>query len=79
MAYDFRKIFDKERQLNSSPMASVLVTGGSGFFGEHLCQQLLNKGCKVSVFDLNPPSITHENLSYVAGDVRNARAVRGGR
>lgn len=30
---------------------TVLVTGGAGFIGSHLCESLLNKGCKVLSLD----------------------------
>jgi UDP-glucuronate decarboxylase len=29
----------------------VLVTGGSGFIGSHLCARLLREGCEVSCAD----------------------------
>ena len=32
-------------------MQSVLVTGGAGFIGSHLCEKLLNDGYEVICFD----------------------------
>lgn len=61
--------------MKMAPETKVLVTGGSGFFGETLCQLLLEKGYKVVVFDLNPPAVTHTNVSYIAGDIRDMRSV----
>ncbi len=40
--------------------SKVIVTGGAGFIGSHLCETLVNEGCKVIVID---------NLS--SGDKRN--------
>jgi len=54
---------------------TILVTGGSGYFGEVLCRQLLATGEKVRIFDLNPPGFTHENLEFVQGDIRHLEAV----
>ncbi|MCS6885285.1 MAG: NAD-dependent epimerase/dehydratase family protein [Acidobacteriota bacterium] len=63
----------------------VLVTGGAGFIGSHLCESLLRRGDKLIIIDdLNdfyPPSIKRSNLQNVskAGgytfyqlDIRNA-------
>ena len=52
-----------------------LVTGGSGYFGEVLSRQLLAAGHSVRVFDFNMPGFSHENLDYVAGDIRDPEAV----
>ena len=58
-------------------MASVLVTGGSGYFGSVLCAAALARGDRVRVFDLNPPAPTEarDHVEYVAGDVRDRDAV----
>ena len=32
-------------------MRRVLVTGGAGFIGSHLCEALLDRGCHVSALD----------------------------
>ena len=62
----------------------VLVTGGAGFIGSHLCEYLLNRGDSVVSLDcLNdyyPPSIKRKNIetalasegmTFVEGDILN--------
>jgi len=56
----------------------VLVTGGSGFLGSHVCTKLLKKRDGVVIFDLKPPEeqiLTDSNVSYVQGDIRDESAV----
>ncbi|WP_313803445.1 NAD-dependent epimerase/dehydratase family protein [Sphingobium sp.] len=52
-------------------MATILVTGGSGFFGTLLIRQLLDDGHKVGSIDLLPNTIVHPHLRSVVGDIRN--------
>jgi nucleoside-diphosphate-sugar epimerase len=53
---------------------SVLITGGSGYFGSILAELALARGDRVRVFDLNPPA--DARVEYVAGDVRDLNALR---
>jgi nucleoside-diphosphate-sugar epimerase len=53
---------------------SVLITGGSGYFGSILAELALAQGDRVRVFDLNPPA--DRQVEYVAGDVRDLEALR---
>lgn len=61
----------------------VLVTGGAGFIGSHLCEQLLIKKYKVTCLDNlfsgsknNLGSIiNHPNFRFVKGDVRNKNLI----
>jgi UDP-glucose 4-epimerase len=57
----------------------VLVTGGAGFIGSHLCDALLDRGARVTVLD-NLSTGRRENLAdgveLVHADVRDREAVR---
>jgi UDP-glucose 4-epimerase len=63
-------------------MATYLVTGGAGFIGSHIVENLVRKGEKVRVFD-NLSSGKRENLAsvkgevaFIKGDIRNFSALR---
>ncbi|MGI6655804.1 MAG: UDP-glucuronic acid decarboxylase family protein [Desulfobulbus sp.] len=45
----------------------VLVTGGAGFLGSHLCERLLNDGCDVLCVD-NFYSGTKDNVTHLFGN-----------
>ena len=56
-------------------MGTVLVTGGSGYFGTVLAEGALARGDRVRVFDVQPPADA-PGVEYVQGDVRDRDAVR---
>jgi dihydroflavonol-4-reductase len=62
-------------------MTSVLVTGGSGFIGQHLVSTLVDRGLRVRVLDIHPPTHPEPEVEYVEGSVldpdRVGDAVRG--
>jgi dTDP-L-rhamnose 4-epimerase len=59
----------------------ILVTGGAGFIGSHIVDELIAHDRRVRVLDLRPVEHPHPNLELVQGDVADghavARAVRG--
>jgi nucleoside-diphosphate-sugar epimerase len=56
---------------------TVLITGGCGFLGQHLAQELIERGFRVVVFDLQEdkslldPASGSEKWEFVCGDVTN--------
>jgi UDP-glucuronate 4-epimerase len=72
-------------------MSTILVTGGAGFIGSHLCERLLSKGIKVICLDnfdaFYDPNIKIKNteaitnkfphlFELVTGDVRNPEPLK---
>jgi UDP-glucose 4-epimerase len=53
----------------------ILVTGGAGFIGTHLCKALVESGFNVVVLDLKNPKTKIENVKYVVGDARDFSTV----
>jgi UDP-glucuronate decarboxylase len=47
----------------------VLVTGGAGFLGSHLCERLINDGCDVLCVD-NFFTVTRDDLAGLLGQPR---------
>jgi len=56
---------------------SVLITGGSGYFGTILAEQALARGDAVRILDLHAPGPTLAGAAFVAGDIRDLETVRG--
>src|SRR2546423_14082416 len=64
----------------------VLITGGAGFIGSHLCDELLSQGYKVRVLDslsqqvhgpeMERPEYLADEIDLQLGDVRDADGVR---
>jgi nucleoside-diphosphate-sugar epimerase len=55
---------------------TILVTGGSGYFGSILAAQALARGDAVRIFDLHDPGSELGAAEFVRGDVRDEAAVR---
>lgn len=52
-------------------MKTVLITGGSGFFGEILKKRLLDNGFRCVNIDLKKDYFSHPGLHSIQGDIRN--------
>jgi dihydroflavonol-4-reductase len=50
-------------------MTRVLVTGGSGFIGQHLVAALVARGRQVRILDVHPPIRALPEVQYVNGSV----------
>jgi dihydroflavonol-4-reductase len=56
-------------------MTCVLVTGGSGFIGQHLVAALQSRGQRVRILDLRPPAATNSDLEFAQGSVLDQASV----
>lgn len=83
-------MYNCEDVLTSVPtyQRTILVTGGAGFIGSHLCDALLADGHRVIAFDNFDPyygrdvkmrnleqALEHPDFTLVEGDIRDADAV----
>src|SRR5207247_8986592 len=58
-------------------MDRVLITGGNGFIGSHLAEQLVDQGAQVTLFDTHFNSNTaHLSCRKIRGDVRHYSRIR---
>jgi len=47
----------------------ILLTGGAGFVGLNVAEQLINRGAEVLIFDLRPPPAAFSKALFIQGDV----------
>lgn len=55
---------------------NALITGGSGYYGEHLTKKLLNNGFNCFILDINEPSLDLKtSTKYLQVDIRDESKV----
>ncbi|MGY4158486.1 UDP-glucuronate decarboxylase [Bradyrhizobium sp. USDA 4461] len=67
------------------PSRTVLITGGAGFIGSHLCDALLRRGNRVicvdnlftGTLDNIKPLLNHPKFDFIQHDVREALSIPG--
>lgn len=77
-------LFKKIKQVNNIKNSKILVTGGAGFIGSNLCEELLNNGAMVFCLDNFAtgkienvlPYISNPNFKLIVGDIRNLEDCR---
>jgi nucleoside-diphosphate-sugar epimerase len=67
---------DSENVTPVGPSRTALVTGGSGYFGLLMVQELRRRGYQVRVLDLNDADDRPADVELVQGDIRDAPTVR---
>jgi UDP-glucuronate decarboxylase len=68
-----------------APKLNIVVTGGAGFIGSHLCDRLIQKGHSVfcvdnlftGAFDNIRPLLNHPSFEFIEHDIRNPLAIAG--
>ncbi len=56
-------------------MTRIVVTGGAGFIGSHLIEELISQGHQVTSFDIVQPEHAHIGAEYLSVDVRDSSEV----
>jgi len=73
-------------RLHRQHAMQILITGGGGFIGSHLADQLLGEGHHVRALDVlaeqvhgpgaRRPNYLHQQIEFIRGDIRNPDVVR---
>src|SRR5687768_10228349 len=57
-------------------MKTALVTGGSGFLGSHIAEELSNRGYRVTILDRSPSPWLRSDQSMILGDILDMQDVQ---
>ena len=57
-------------------MHKVIVFGGSGFLGSHVCDKLSDAGYEVTIFDCMPSAYQKTNQNMIVGDILDEELVQ---
>jgi len=63
------------KEKKSTKRETVIVFGGSGFLGSHVCDALADRGYKVRIFDAKPSSYLRAGQTMVVGDILDRKMV----
>ena len=55
---------------------NVLVTGGSGFLGSHIADELSERGYNVTIADIEPSKWKRDDQEMVVGDIRDENYIK---
>ena len=53
----------------------IVVFGGAGFLGSHVCDHLSESGHKVTIFDIRPSPWLRPDQKMIVGDILDEAAV----
>jgi UDP-glucose 4-epimerase len=51
----------------------ILITGGSGFLGSHVADELTKKGHKVTIFDIKKSKWINNKQNFIKGNIRDLK------
>ncbi len=65
-----------DNEVNLKSYKTIFVTGGSGFIGSHLVEELISLGKRIILFDKHKPVCKSGHIVWEKGDLKDRRIVR---